>query len=143
MAKRVTTADLKHYVALCSAKDVVIDGAEIVLARPEVARVWAKIAPTRGSFMVGGFEAGVSRETPTHEITLRYRSDLDISATAWIYEERLAAPPRWFKVLEEVDVDEAGRWTRVKCRLVNRSDEAAAPSSLPGGAVPPPKGVSL
>ena len=146
MAKRITTADLKHSIVLCSAKDVVVDAGTIALVREPAFRCWASVKEFRGPLMSGGFEVTKDRETASHDIVIRYRSDVDVAATAWVYEARGTSQPRWYKVLETFDIDEAGRWHRLRCRLTNRADFVTPPALVDGaklGAVPLPQGVKL
>lgn len=142
MAPMVSLSSLTHRVKLCSAKDAVVDGGTVTLARQDALTTWAAIKPKRGSFFVDGVAAMEDREKVSHCITIRFRPDVQISSTAWVYEERRAAPPRWYKVLAIVDREEKGRWTELDVRLVESSDDLVKPeapvvdraASLPKGA---------
>ena len=145
MARRTTIADLKHRVALCAGRDVLVSPSEIALVREEVARRWARIEERRGSLMFNGAPLEQPNTARTHRITLRYDAGLDVTATAWVYEERRQSQPRWFKVLSTQDLGEAGEWLVLDCRLTNREDFVTEPVR-PGAAtpaVPLPEGVTL
>lgn len=144
-------AKLKHRVKLCSQADVVTGDGEFTLSRATVLTVWAGIEVKQSSMFnrEGGFAIGEANTRQTHVITTRYRRDIDIGQTAWIYEERLQSAPRWFKVLAVSDYDEC--WI-FKCRLYQQGEAAVAPTDeddseykpeMPGSAVPLPPGIKL
>lgn len=140
--KRHGISDMIHRVAICTAKDVVVSGASIELSRELAFDTWAAITPHRGSmFGKDGSAIKEDRERQSHVIKIRYRDDREISASAWIYEQRLKSSPRWFKILDVKDVDEVQRYWEFSVRLVDRSDNTIAPSNSP--AVPLPEGVKL
>lgn len=142
MAKAPKIAGLSHRVTLCSARDVVSEAGELRLTRVSAYDTWAAIRETRGSlFALDGVAIKEKRDTPSHEICIRYRRDKDISAAAWIYEQRLQSAPRWFKVISVSDVDEGGQFWKLRCRIVERSDEVSQPSPVAVAALPP--GVTL
>lgn len=144
----------RHMVTLCTADDIVLDGATIVLARRKAIDVRAAIKEDKGStWSRDGFAVKEPRDTPTHCITIRYRGDhFSITSTAWIYEKRAAAPPRWWKVIKVSETEEQGiypwNWD-LKCRLVEKSDYAPAPQASasvaqsPAPAAKLPPGVRL
>ena len=147
--KRPTISALKHRVVLCSAQDVTIAGTAMVINRAAVTEAWARIEAKRGSFFGrDGTVVDESREKASHTVDIRYRTDLAIRSTAWLYEARLMSEPRWYKVLDVRDFDEDGRFWRFECRLVAASDlqQPPQPSTAqptPGGAMPLPAGVKL
>lgn len=126
MSKRPSIGGLKHRVCLCTAHDVSVDQSP-ALVRETVVERWAAIREKRGSFLAGGMAIMEPVDKPSHVVTVRFDPTLDIGATAWVYERRGAAPPKWFKVLEVADVEENGRWHALTCRLVQASDAAAEP----------------
>lgn len=149
---KVSTGDLRHRVVLCTAHDVVLTDGAVSLSRTAVTPVWAKITEQRGSlFSREGTPVQEDRERPSHCIVIRRNPAYDLSATAWIYEARPDAAPRWFKVLDTKEVDEHGiygRFWELRCRVVERADMAAPPQDPnarpdPTLAVPLPAGVSL
>lgn len=146
----ISIKDLRHKVWLCTAKDVVAAPGEIEIARQPVLWAWARIQPKRGQqFAASGFAAHDEAERPSHEITIRFRPDVDIRSTAWLYEERPQSGRRWYKVLEHRD-SECGRWVLLRSRLIEKGGIAQAPNSpataastsLPAAA-PLPPGVVL
>lgn len=148
----VSIGDMKHRVTLCSADDIAENDGRIVIARRSVVTVWAKIEEDRGSFWSRqGFAVKEQRETPSHSIFIRYRAQFDITAHAWIFEDRKNAPARWWKVLEVQEIEDLGvykRFWKLRCRLVERSDTASAPQGpaepkSPAAAAPLPNGVTL
>lgn len=141
MAVPVSIAKLTHRIKLCSERDATVDGGMPVLTRDDVLTVWAQIQPKRGSFFVNGTVAMENRENPSHYITIRYRSDLQIRSTAWVYEERRASPPRWYKVLSVQDRDENGRWFQLEVRLVESADDITRPAGAEDRIVDMPKGA--
>lgn len=135
---------LRHRVILCSQKDVVSEGAELRLVRNGVVVTWAMIEPKKGSsFSPTGMAVKDSRNMRTHQITMRYRPDLVITLYAWLYEERLVSPPRWFKVLSvsETETGGAPMYMFDVC-LVERGDDATRPAEA-GPATVLPFGVVL
>lgn len=115
-------SELKHRVALCTMRDVVIDQ-EMNLSREAITYTWAAIEHMThlSSFIT---REGYARENPergTHRITVRAGLDLEYSTAAWVYEQRLRSPPRWYKVLGFVDECD---WVMLECHLVEKSDTA-------------------
>jgi head-tail adaptor len=137
---------LRHKLILCSQRDEVAEG-EFSYKRHVVAEGWAAIEEKAASgFSPRGASMNESRSKRTHIITMRYRWDLNISLTAWLYEQRLKSSPRWFKVLKVGQVEKGGnQFFRFDCRLVERSDDAAQPTTeaSAGPAVWMPEGVKL
>lgn len=126
MTSKISIAALKHQVYLCTMNDVVTDGEGMRLSRTGVFRAWAAIEAKRGSmYAPTGVVIEESRATQSHLITIRYRYDFEISSAAWLYEEPLKSPPRWYKVLK---VKEAcSEWWTLSCRLVEKSDFLSKP----------------
>lgn len=144
-AAHYSIKDFKHRVAVCSMKDVVNDAGEMRLTRKDVYHCWAKITVSVSSmFSKEGQAVRQGRNERTHKIVIRMRRDIDFTVAAWLYEERLQSPPRWFKVLSYQEQGEAGEFLELDCRLTERGMEAAAPAeeSLPA-AMPLPEGVQL
>lgn len=111
------------------------------LAREEIMLTWAQIEVRRGSFIgVSGYSIDQDLEKRTHLITIRYRTDLEITSAAWIYEKRLKSAPRWYKVIEILNDD--SEFVDIWCRLVEQSDHATPPvATLAGQDMP--QGVKL
>lgn len=118
--KRISIAELKHKVLVCSAADVVIADGEIVIERKAVYSAWAKIeAKAPSTYVPQGVTVAEPREKTTHVISIRYRSDIQISSSAWLYEERLKSAPRLFKITRLIeDCD----FFTFYCRLTERGD---------------------
>lgn len=142
-----------HRVVLCTMKDIVDEQGQMRLAREAAMPVWAWVREKRGQlFDRDGRPVKEQREQASHEITIRICGGIEISATAWVYEHRSTLSPRWFKVLDTQEIEEVGstgRFWRMSCRLVERSDEASKPA-LAADAAPSlkvavdlPEGVSL
>lgn len=136
-------ADRSHRVTICSGQDVVNEAGELRLTRVGAWDCWASIVARRPSaFSAAGYAIKEPRESASHEIAIRYRTDKLISAGAWVYEARRKSAPRWFKVLS---IRQEGEELILSCRLIERSDEALAPvesaAALGPAALPP--GVRL
>lgn len=132
MAKRVQISELRHRVAVCSMKDVVIaETGEISLAREDAYHCWAAItASVKTLFNAAGSAVKQSRDVRTHILTVRYRRDVDFTQAAWFYEQRLQSGGRWFKLLAMV---EDGEYLQCDVRLVERGFEIAKPQGEPDG----------
>jgi hypothetical protein len=135
--KAVAIGDLRHRITLCTASDVVVDGASIVIHRTEALKRWAKIEEKSGSlWSPEGVAVKESRDRQTHCIFVRRSKQFEISAAAWIYEARQDLPPRWFKILKVKEIEETGVYPwfwEFSCRLVEKSDLAIGPEK-PGEA---------
>jgi hypothetical protein len=119
--KEPKISELKHRIALCTMKDVVIDQ-EMHLSREAVTYCWANIEhmTNMASFLSrAGYAIMENAQRPTHRITVRAGLDLEYSSAAWVYEQRLRSPPRWYKVLGFVDECD---WVMLECHLVEKSD---------------------
>jgi head-tail adaptor len=131
--KKIRIAELKHHVALCSMKDVVTEGGEMVLIRSDVLKIWCKIESRSASFaspsMYGqaGYAILENRDRQTHVITMPMRRDFDISSAAWIYEQRLQSGARWYKVLGIRELNEDGQYMVLSARLIERGDDLTPP----------------
>ncbi len=122
--KEPKISQLKHRVALCTASDVVVNGSEMEIRREAVKWTWAAIEHQThmSSFLSrAGFAVQENSARPTHCIRVRYGLELDYSATAWVYEQRLKSPPRWYKFLGFV---EEGCFVMLECHLVERNEDA-------------------
>ena len=133
--KDTTIAQLKHRVTLCSMKDVVEKNGIMSLTRKEVVETWARIRPFATFGAKGAFisQAGYHILDPhlhqSHWITIRVQHRVDITAMAWVYEARLKAMPRWFKVLGIIETED-NRWAELAAHLHERSDNASPPHSV-------------
>lgn len=126
----LSIASLNHRVAICTSTDVVISSGTITIAREDVYHAWAKIENKQSSsFSREGFSIQQPLNRQTHLITIRYRRDIDISAMAWLYEERLQSGARWFKVLGVKDQDSSAQFITLSCRLVERGDDLVPPTT--------------
>ena len=140
-------ASLRHKVVLCRQSDVILSETEMRLNREDVAQMWASIEAKRSStFSVNGAAVRDSKDARTHIIRVRYRSDLNISAMAWIYEARLKSSPRWFKVLSVNQTEDGAgsMYFLFDCRITERGDDIVAPNDpSKGPVVGLPDGVKL
>jgi head-tail adaptor len=120
-------SDLNCRIAICTMHDVVSDKGVMTLTREPVATVWAKVyaLPHLPSFISSdGYAIMERQDRVTHWITLRYKTDLDFTSAAWLYETRRKSPPRWYKVLGFYDGD---LWIVLHCHLVEKSVNATEP----------------
>lgn len=143
-------AAFKHRVAVCSMKDVVTSDGGMSLSREDVYHCWAAIIPSvKTLFGPGGDAIKQSRDVRTHKLVLRARFDLDLSQSAWFFEQRLQTGGRWFKLLGMIDQNECGEYWECDVRLVERgftmsTPAAEAPACAPLLATPTlPEGVKL
>jgi len=126
-------SDFSHRIQICTQLDVVEDGSTISLSRVPAAKVWAKVyaLPHLPSFVSPyGYAIKETANRVTHWVTLRYKIDMDFSSAAWLYEERLKSPPRWYKVVGFYDSD---LWITLHCHLVEKSTKAIQPRTLLSG----------
>jgi hypothetical protein len=129
---KTSIAELRHRVVLCTMQDVVEKGGSMELTRKEVVETWARIRPfvtfgAKGAFISpGGYHVLDPNLHQSHWIVIRAQHRVDITTMAWIYEVRLKAPPRWFKVLGAID-QEDDRWIDIAVLLHERSDTAQPP----------------
>ncbi len=147
-AARYSIKDFKHRVAICSMNDIVTEAGEMRLTRKDVYHCWAKIVVSVSSmFSKEGQAVRQGRNERTHKIVIRMRRDIDFTVAAWLYEERLQSPPRWFKVLSYQEQGEAGEFLELDCRLTERGMQAAEPAEqateCAPAAMPLPAGVAL
>jgi head-tail adaptor len=140
---------LNHRVTLCSASDVLAEPGKLSLVREGVLTCWAAITPSRSSYFSREGAAVMERaDYYSHHVFIRYRTDISVRSTAWVYEARLKSEPRWFKVVDVLNVDEDSRFWRLSCRLVEASD-LVRPPDAPGTAAaasiaaPLPDGIEL
>lgn len=127
-----------HRVALASANDDSANG-QLIVSKTGVITVWANIEPVRGAAYVNGIAIRENLDNYSHNIIIRFIQTLDISAYAWLYEERPSGR-RWYKVLSVEEVGERQRFWKMQCRLQQKSVNAVAPKtsatySLPVGAI--------
>jgi hypothetical protein len=121
--------ELKWRIALCTQRDVVVNGSTMELRRVGVILGWARIKSYYGlPAFVGhqGFTIVDAATRATHAITVRMGYYLDYASAAWVYEERLISPPRWYKIL---GFSESGNWVTLTTRMVEKSDDALPPHS--------------
>lgn len=118
---------LKHRVALCTAHDVVTKNGTMELIRSTVVWTWADIEMQWNvhSFLSPiGFAIRESADRVTHYISVRSGIGVDVTSTAWIFEQRLKSQPRWYKV---VGFGESPGWLTMSCHLVEKSDNLQPP----------------
>lgn len=135
----------KHRVLICSQDDVVIDNSGISLIRKGIYEAWAMIEPKKPStFGIDGSAVLDPTKNRTHVIVTRFRSDIDVTASAWIYEKRLKSPARWFKILSFVDENEDSEYFAFTCRVMEAGEGLTEPvDARLSLAVPLPNGVSI
>lgn len=117
--------ELKHRVAICTMKDVVVAADRMELRREAVVWTRAKIEHQQHlpSFMSeSGFAIKEYATRATHRIRVRAQLEIDYSSAAWVYEEFFKSPPRWYKVLGFVD--DSVRMVMLECHLVESSEMA-------------------
>jgi hypothetical protein len=122
---RVKISELKHRVAICTMKDVVVSADRMELRREAVVWTRAKIEHQQHlpSFVSeAGYAIKELATRGTHRIRLRSTLGIDYTSAAWVYEEFFKSPPRWYKVLGFVD-DTRGM-IMLECHLVESSDTA-------------------
>jgi hypothetical protein len=135
------TCDLKHRIELCSMREEVVNGATMELKRYPIVRCWAMIEHQyyNPSFISPiGYAILESRERTTHIITVRNGLAIEVSSSAWVYEERRKSPPRWYKIL---GYSEEGNWLSMHTHLIQKSDEAVTP--VQHTLVPQPRKIDL
>jgi hypothetical protein len=106
-------------------KDVVVSADQMDLRREAVVWTRAKIEHQQHlpSFMsMMGYSAKELATRASHRIRVRKQLNLDYGSAAWIYEEFLQSPPRWYKVLGFVD--ESPRIVMLECHLVESREDA-------------------
>jgi len=121
---------LKHRVAICKMSDVVMSSDRMELRREAVVWTWAKIEHQQHlpSFMSEmGFAIKELATRATHRIRVRAGLGIDYSSAAWIYEEFLQSPSRWYKVLGFVD--DTRMTVMLECHLVESSETAKITNS--------------
>lgn len=125
MVVTTKTSDLKHRVAICTMKDVVVSSDRMELRREAVVWTRAKIEHQQHlpSFMSSeGFAIKEFATRATHRIRVRAGLQIDYTSAAWVYEEFLKSPPRWYKVLGFVD--DSVKMVMLECHLVESSENA-------------------
>lgn len=151
MSRAPRLADFSHRVALCRGDDVVVSSDQMVLVREAVTWQWAAIRQPRPSYLgQAGFPVKELFDRLTHYITVRQAVELNVASTAWVYEEFLKSPPRWYKVIGFNDTDRSqqsprtSHWIHIACHLWERSDFAAQPvDSATTQLQPRPSDVAL
>jgi hypothetical protein len=125
-------AQMNHRIAICTMKDVVVSSDRMELRREAVVWTRARIDHQQHlpSFMSDmGYAVKEFATRATHRIRVRAQLELDYTTAAWIYEEFLKSPPRWYKVLGFVD--DNPRMVMLECHLVESSEDARpTPSAL-------------
>jgi hypothetical protein len=132
--------EMKHRIALCSQKDVVLDGQTMALVRTSVVWCWARVKSHYGlPFYVGqqGYTISDPVTKATHAITIRNGLVDNITNTAYVYEEFLKSAPRWYKVL---GISEPDKFLVLTTRLIEMSDMVNPPQ---GAFAPQPTRVDL
>jgi hypothetical protein len=121
----VKLRELRHRVAICTMKDVVVSADRMDLRREAVVWTLAKIEHQQhlASFMSNaGFAIKELATRATHRIRVRAGLGIDYSSAAWIYEEFFQSPSRWYKVLGFVD--ETVKIVMLECHLVEANEIA-------------------
>lgn len=122
--------ELIHRIALCSQKDVVVNSSTMELRRIGVVWTWARVKSHYGlpSF-VGqhGYTVMDLTTKATHAITIRTGIGVEITDTAYVYEEFRKSPPRWYKVLGFSETDD---YYTLTTRMIEKSDLAIPPQGL-------------
>lgn len=124
----------KHWMQVCSARDVIV-GDQLQFSQKFIYEGWAMINPRRQqTFSAEGHSVMEEKDRRTHFIHMRYNPNVEITTSAWIYEERRLSPPRWFKILFSGDEYEDGRYFKFDCRLMEAGDSIIEPSdqNIPG-----------
>lgn len=141
---------LRHRVLLCRQQDVITAAGGMQVKREGVWSAWSAIEAKKSSmFSPHGASMKDSRNQRTHIVTMRHRPDINVSALAWLYEDRLQSSPRWFKVLAVNETEHKGsRYYMFDVRVTDRGDELAQPATdedirRHGPATGLPPGVKL
>jgi hypothetical protein len=114
---------------MCRQQDVVVSADTMELVRTSVVWTWARIKSYYGvpAFMSqAGYAIIDPHNRATHAVTIRGGLEIDITATAWIYEKRRKSAPRWYKILGFTD---PVGWIHMTARLIEKSDLALPPLS--------------
>jgi len=122
--------ELIHRVALCTQKDIVVDGSTMELRRESVVWTWARVRShyglpsivARSGYTI--FNAEGKNTIATHAISIRAGIGVDITAMAFVYEERRKSMPRWYKVLGFSETDD---YLTLPVRMIEKSDAALPP----------------
>lgn len=118
----------KHRLAVCRQSDV-ISGNQLVYSKQQIYTGWAYVERRRaGTFSDRDQAVLAEKDQRTHFIRMRYRPDVLISTAAWLYEEQLKSPPRWFKILFSGDEHEDSRYFYFECKLMERGDDVISPT---------------
>lgn len=140
-------ADYTHRIVLCSGYDEIAGAAQVFQSKYAIAEVWACIKEVRTTFHVGsrGTDVEEGKDRYSHNITIRWRPDLNITGHAWVYEKRVKTGGRWWKVIGIKETDESQLEFVLQARLAEKSDFVAAPTAPAptSGATPLPAGVRL
>lgn len=115
-----------YRVALCSEKDVIPDPEKFLVYKKFIYEAWASIEVKKASQFTRDGVSMEDHKKVTHKIMMNYRSDVDISFAAWIYDKRLKSPPRWFRILKVSDDSE---FFTFEVRLAENSEDAAKPAT--------------
>lgn len=127
----IKIAELKHRIAICTMKDVVVSADRMELRREAVVWTRAKIEHQQHlpSFISdGGYAIKELTTRATHRIRVRAGLNIDYTSAAWVYEEFFKSPPRWYKVLGFVDEDVT--IVMLECHLVESSESAKPTESV-------------
>lgn len=135
----------KHFVQVCSADDVADGKGGISYQKKMVLEGWAMIEARRAQTIdPHGISVMEERDRRTHFIRMRYRPNVLITSSAWIYEHRRLSAPRWFKVLHWSDELEDGQYWKIECVQYEVSDEAPRPTEPTNSRLHSlPEGVEL
>ena len=128
MARAPTNAELNRRVRICAQDDVVVDGT-MRMRREGVRTVAARIEPLAAgsSFTADGRNI---EDRPTHRVTIRTVPDIDLTRTAWLYEERRVSQGRWYKVVRISESADC-KWWELRVFLDQRTDECVPSENTP------------
>lgn len=117
--------DRNARLKLCSIKDLVDKQPDYKFYRKGIYDGWGNVFPKQPSqFSSGGYAINAEGNNVTHLITMNYRSDIDVTNAAWIYQERLKSTPIWYRIISYV---QKGRIWEFSCRIFEKSDDAIEP----------------
>jgi hypothetical protein len=126
------TKKFKHLVQVCSAEDVADGNGGISYQKKMIFEGWAMIVARRAQTVDPyGNTVMEERDRRTHFIHMRYRPNVLITSSGWIYEHRRLSAPRWFKILHWMDELEDGQYWKIECVQYEVSDDAPRPIETP------------
>jgi hypothetical protein len=132
-------SELRHRVALCTQKDIVVDASTMELRREHVVWAWARVKSHYGlPSLIGaaGYQIMYTKNQATHAITVR-AGLVEVTSAAYVYEEFRKSQPRWYKIL---GFSEPQGFLVLTVRMLEKSDFAIPPQNALG---PLPSQVAL